>query len=146
MIWIFGLLAKLRFIKRFGRPVIFTPDYKVGRFFIGTVSAFEYAVFNDALRALSETDMDVAESNHRYYMLRLTVIAACCCDRWGFRLFDYKSDSALLALQQLPRELLEELALGAYEKTRIPWVLPDDEYNRRFSQRGGGDEDVAVNP
>ena len=138
-------LVWLQLLDRHGKPVVFTPDTKIGRFYIGGISAFEYAVFSDALRALADMDITAEDSNSRYYMLRLQIVAITLCDRWGWRQYDHNSESALMHLQNLPLDMLNELFIAAAEKTRLHWVLPDAEYREKYGDKEPS-EALAANP
>jgi len=144
---VIGLLCWMHIIERHGRMDTFTPDYKVGRFYIGGISAFEFNVFNDALKQLADMqDISAEESNGRHYMLRLSVIAMTLCDRWGNRLYNHNAEATLRALQDLPHDLLDELAIAAAEKTGIQWVLPMPEYLKRFGSEETPEEALEANP
>lgn len=147
---IIALLCWLHIIERHGRPVAFTPDIKVGRFYIGGISAWENSVFSDALLSLANMkDLSVADSNARYYMLRLQVVAMCLCDRWGNRLYNHNAETTLKELQDLPVEMLNALFIAAADKTGLHWVLPDDEYKARFGKpdtEEAAEKALAENP
>lgn len=149
MNWLIQLIISavvwLQLLDRHGKPVVFTPDTKIGRFYIGGISAFEYAVFSDALRALADMDITAEDSNSRYYMLRLQIVAITLCDRWGWRLYDHNSEAALMHLQNLPRDMLNELFIAAAGKTGLHWVLPDHEYKMQYGNQEPS-EALAVNP
>lgn len=147
---VISLMCWLHIIERHGRPIMFTPDIKVGRFYIGGISAWEGSVFSDALRSLADMkDLSVADSNARYYMLRLQVVAMTLCDRWGNRLYNHNAEATLRELQNLPVEMLNALFIAAADKTGLHWVLPDDEYEARFgnhSKEDAAEKALAENP
>lgn len=142
---IISALVWLQILERHGKLENFTPDLKVGRFYIGQISGFEYSVFSDALQALANMDLDPVESNSRYYMLRLQVVALSLCDRWGWRRYDHNSEETLKQLQNLPHDMLNELFIAAAEKTRLHWVLPDAEYREKYGDTQAS-EALAANP
>ena len=142
-----GLMCWLHIIERHGRMDTFTPDCKVGRFYIGGLSAEEFMVFNEALQQLAGMqDISDEESNGRHYMLRMMVIAATLCDRWGNRLYNHNAEATLRALQDLPHELLDELAIAVADKTGIQWVLPMSEWLKRFGPEATREEVLEANP
>ena len=142
-----GLLCWLHIIERHGRLSHFTPDCKVGRFYIGGISTYESNVFNEALQQLADMqDISDEESNGRHYMLRMMVIAATLCDRWGNRLYNHNAEATLRALQDLPHELLDELAIAVADKTGIQWVLPMSEWLKRFGPEATREEVLEANP
>lgn len=144
---VISLMCWLHIIERHGRLSHFTPDCKVGRFYIGGISAFEFNVFNDALKQLADMkDLSVEESNGRHYMLRLSVMAMTLCDRWGNRLYNHNAEATLRALQNLPHELLDELAIAVADKTGIQWVLPMPEYLKRFGSEATREDALEANP
>jgi len=147
MIWLMSLLISalvwLQLLDRYGKLEHFMPDTKIGHFYVGTISAFEHSVFSDALRELADMQIDVAEGNARFEMLRLQVIAMCCCDRFGWRVYDHNNQAHLRELQDMPQYMLEELANAVAIKARLSWVGVKTEASEAEEEH---ESELAINP
>lgn len=138
MIWLSLMIHRLSIwlglIKRYGRAEFFTPDLKVGPYYIAELSAFMYAVFSDAAAEVGRMDISGDERSARFKFLRMQVVAFMLCDRQGYRLFDYNKESAVERLYQMPESLLNELIIQCADRAELRWVLPFDEFARRYPE------------